>query len=45
MQCEHKRIKCVNCRFVCMDCGQEIEQPKEPEKKQETKKRRRGEGK
>lgn len=25
MACEHKRIKCVNCEFICVDCGAKIE--------------------
>ena len=24
MQCEHKRIKSVNCRYFCIDCGEEL---------------------
>lgn len=26
MACEHKHIKCVNCEFICADCGAKIEQ-------------------
>lgn len=33
MSCEHKRIKCVNCEFICIDCGEKVTAPqKEPEK-------------
>lgn len=21
MACEHKHLKCVNCEFICADCG------------------------
>lgn len=28
MTCEHKRLKCVNCEFVCLDCGVRIDPPK-----------------
>lgn len=21
MACEHKNLKCVNCEFICADCG------------------------
>ena len=24
MECEHKRIKSVNCALYCMDCGKEL---------------------
>ena len=27
MTCEHKRIKCVNCRFFCIDCGAKVDAP------------------
>ena len=41
MVCEHKRIKCVNCEFSCMDCGEKLppdflakkEEPQEQPKK------------
>ena len=26
MDCEHKHLKCVNCEFICADCGAKIEQ-------------------
>ena len=37
MSCEHKRIKSVNCRYFCIDCGDEIPEAfvfgnKQPEK-------------
>ena len=25
VECEHKRIKSVNCELFCMDCGAKIE--------------------
>ena len=25
MSCEHKRLKCVNCEFICADCGAKVE--------------------
>lgn len=30
--CDHKRIKCVNCVFICIDCGAVIPavKPEEP---------------
>ncbi|MBQ1791752.1 MAG: hypothetical protein II008_16365 [Oscillospiraceae bacterium] len=27
MTCEHKRIKCVNCEFFCLDCGAKVDIP------------------
>lgn len=33
MTCEHKRIKCVNCQFFCIDCGAKIEPPAPAEDK------------
>lgn len=27
MACEHKRIKCVNCEFFCLDCGAKVDIP------------------
>lgn len=24
MECEHKRVKSVNCELICMDCGERI---------------------
>lgn len=27
MSCDHKRLKCVNCAFVCLDCGAKVEIP------------------
>lgn len=27
MECEHKRIKSVNCELFCMDCGARIDPP------------------
>ena len=31
MTCEHKRVKCVNCEFICMDCGTKLDKVPEPE--------------
>lgn len=25
--CEHKRIRCTNCEFFCLDCGAKVEPP------------------
>lgn len=39
MTCEHKRLKCTNNVFSCLDCGAvvpspyEKKEPEEPEKK------------
>ena len=45
MACEHKRVKCVNCVFICMDCGAKLDPPAialpekaEPPKKRATRK-------
>ena len=27
MACEHKHLKCVNCEFICADCGAKVEIP------------------
>lgn len=27
MACTHKRIRCTNCEFFCMDCGAKVEVP------------------
>lgn len=27
MTCEHKRIRCTNCEFYCLDCGAKVEAP------------------
>jgi DNA-directed RNA polymerase subunit RPC12/RpoP len=27
MACTHKRIRCTNCEFFCMDCGAKVEAP------------------
>ena len=35
MACEHERIKCVNCEFYCVICGEKLtppQKPAEPEK-------------
>ena len=41
MKCEHKRIRCTNGEFFCLDCGEKLEQPKaekEQPKRRATKK-------
>lgn len=43
MDCEHKRLKCTNNVFYCMDCGAVVPNPYEkpeeaPKKKRKTKK-------
>ena len=27
MECEHKRLKCTNNVFYCLDCGAEVASP------------------
>ena len=36
MACEHKRLRCTDGVFYCLDCGQVVEPPK-PAKQEETK--------
>ena len=31
MECEHKRVKSVNCVIFCMDCGAKLDRAPEPE--------------
>lgn len=31
MGCEHKRVKSVNCKFYCIDCGVELRYPTKEE--------------
>lgn len=31
MACTHKRIRCTNCKFFCIDCGAELKMPNEDE--------------
>lgn len=31
MACTHKRIRCTNCKFFCLDCGAELKMPNEDE--------------
>ena len=44
MACEHKWVKCVNCAFICMDCGAklglaEVVKPEKAEPKRRTTKK------
>lgn len=36
--CEHKRIRCTNCEYFCLDCGVKLESPKAEEPPKPTKK-------
>lgn len=49
MACTHKRIRCTNCEFFCMDCGAKVEAPApvkvEPEVKEQMKRKKKGESK
>ena len=29
--CQHKRIRCTNCEYFCLDCGAKLEPPKQEE--------------
>ena len=42
--CDHKRIKCVNCVFICIDCGAVIPavKPEEPQTAEEKPTKKRG---
>ena len=31
MACEHKRLRCTDGVFYCLDCGQQVEPPKPAE--------------
>ena len=45
MACDHKHLRCTNCRIFCMDCGVELnpnEIPKPEEKPVETAKKGKG---
>lgn len=35
--CEHKRLRCTDGVFFCLDCGARVEAPAAPEMKPETK--------
>lgn len=37
MACTHKRIRCTNCEFFCLDCGAKVDPP-QVEKLEEEKK-------
>ena len=42
MACEHKHLRCTNCRFFCLECGAEVnpnETPKPEEKPVKTAKK------
>lgn len=39
MTCEHKRIRCTNCEFFCIDCGARLEPPGTMEVPKPTKKK------
>lgn len=41
MTCEHKHIKCTNCVFICLDCGQEVNAPTEQKEQAAEKPKRR----
>lgn len=43
--CEHKRIRCTNCEFFCLDCGAKIEPPALIVAKAEPTKKKGGKGK
>lgn len=45
MACTHKRIRCTNCKFFCLDCGAEIEAPAKAEEPKPAKKRGKGQAK
>ena len=34
MACEHKRLKCTNNVFYCMDCGAVVQNPYENDKQE-----------
>ena len=38
MTCTHKRIRCTNCKFFCLDCGAEVEAPAKAEEPKTAKK-------
>ena len=37
MICEHKRLRCTDGVFFCLDCGQRVEVPAAPKMKPEPK--------
>lgn len=39
MTCEHKRIRCTDNVFFCLDCGAKIDPPKTADEPKQTKKR------
>lgn len=41
MECEHKRLKCTNNVFYCMDCGAVVSNPYEAKKPAEAPKKKR----
>lgn len=32
MACEHKRLRCTDCRWFCVECGAEVANPYEQDK-------------
>ena len=42
--CDHKRIKCVNCVFICIDCGAVIPtvKPEDPQTAEEKPTKKKG---
>ena len=49
MACDHKRLRCTNGEFFCLDCGAKVKAPEpvkaEPEVKEPTKRKKKGESK
>lgn len=45
MACTHKRIRCTNCEFYCLDCGAKVEAPAPAPAKAEPAKKKGAKGK
>lgn len=45
MACTHKRIRCTNCEFFCLDCGAKVEAPAPAPAKTEPAKKKGARGK
>ena len=43
--CQHKRIRCTNCEYFCLDCGAKLEPPASTVAKAEPTKKKGGKGK